>query len=94
MVNLSQQHDVVLSDTLLDRLLGFLQHLRSNGFHLGIQEEMDVMSIAESGALLQQKRLRWGLRALLCSCSDDWQRFDKLFDSQKAEILKLRKMIQ
>lgn len=81
MVNISQQDDFVLADTLLDRLLGFLHHMRSNGFHLGIQEELDVMKMAESGALLQQKRLRWGLRALLCSCSDDWRRFDKLFDT-------------
>lgn len=81
MVNLSQQEDFVLADTLLDRLLGFLHHMRSNGFHLGIQEELDVMKMAESGILLQQKRLRWGLRALLCSCTDDWRRFDKLFDT-------------
>jgi len=81
MDNVSQQNDFVLTDTLLDRLLGFLHHMRSNGFHLGIQEELDVMKMAEAGALLQQKRLRWGLRALLCSCSDDWQRFDKLFDT-------------
>ncbi|MDH5424159.1 MAG: VWA domain-containing protein [Gammaproteobacteria bacterium] len=81
MTNSSEQNDFVLEDTLLDRLLGFLQHLRSNGFHLGIQEELDVMKIADSGALLQQKRLRWGLRALLCSCTDDWQRFDRLFDT-------------
>jgi len=81
MANGRQQDDFVLADRLLDRVLGFLQHLRSNGFHLGIQEELDVMTIAGSGALLQQKRLRWGLRALLCSCADDWQRFDRLFDS-------------
>lgn len=81
MVNVSQQKDFVLADTLLDRLLGFLHHLRSNGFHLGIQEELDVIKMTESGALLQQKRLRWGLRALLCSCTDDWRRFDQLFDT-------------
>lgn len=81
MVGVNQQDDFVLADTLIDRLLGFLHHMRGNGFHLGIQEELDVMKMAESGALLQQKRLRWGLRALLCSCSDDWQRFDNLFDS-------------
>ena len=25
--------------------------------------------------------MRWGLRALLCSSCDDWQRFDELFDA-------------
>lgn len=81
MSSITQQDDFELADTLLDRLLGFLHHMRSNGFHLGIAEELDVMKMAESGVLLQQKRLRWGLRALLCSCTDDWQRFDKLFDT-------------
>lgn len=81
MDKVSQQEDFVLADTLLDRLLGFLHHMRNNGFHLGIQEKLDVMKMAESGALLQQRRFRWGLRALLCSCSDDWQQFDKLFDT-------------
>ena len=81
MANLSQQEDFELADTLLDHLLGFLHHMRSNGFHLGIQEELDVMKMAESGILLQQKLLRWGLRALLCSCADDWRRFDELFDA-------------
>lgn len=81
MIKLSQQEDFVLADTLLDHLLGFLHHMRSNGFHLGIQEDLDVMKMAESGILLQQKRLRWELRALLCSSADDWRRFDKLFDT-------------
>ena len=49
MANLSQQEDFELADTLLDHLLGFLHHMRSNGFHLGIQEELDVMKMAESG---------------------------------------------
>ena len=47
MANLSQQEDFELADTLLDHLLGFLHHMRSNGFHLGIQEELDVMKMAE-----------------------------------------------
>lgn len=81
MTNTSLQDNFVLADTLLERLVGFLHHMRSNGFHVGIREELDVMKMAESGALLQRKRLRWGLRALLCSCCDDWQRFDTLFDS-------------
>lgn len=81
MVKLKQQDGFVLTDTLLERLLGFLRHMRSHGFHLGIQEELDVMKMAKSGILLQRQRMHWGLRAVLCSCSDDWHRFDTLFDS-------------
>lgn len=81
MVSVSQQDDYMLAESLLDRLLGFLRLMRSNGYQLGIQEEIDVMKMAEFSGLLEPRRMRWGLRALLCSCSDDWQRFDELFDA-------------
>lgn len=81
-MNASQQKEVAgLTDKLLDRLVGFLRFMRDNGCHLGIQEELDVMKMAEFAGLLEPRRMRWGLRALLCSCSEDWQRFDELFDA-------------
>lgn len=81
MDNIDQQDDFVLVDTLLDRLVGFINHMRCNGFQIGVQEELALMEVAELGALLDQKRFRWGTRALLCSCAEDWKRFDELFDS-------------
>ena len=81
MASVIQQDDLMLAESLLNRLLGFLRLMRSNGYHIGIQEEMDVMKMAELNGLLEPRRIRWGLRALLCSCSDDWQRFDELFDT-------------
>lgn len=69
------------SDALLERLIGFLRFMRSNAYHIGIQENQDVMRMAEHAGLLDPRRMRGGLRALLCSNCDDWQRFDELFDA-------------
>lgn len=86
MKSVSQQQEfaelsVKLPDTLLERLVGFLRFMRSNGYHLGIQEDLDVMKMTEFTGLLEPRRMRWGLRALLCSSCDDWQHFDELFDA-------------
>lgn len=82
MKSVSQQQEFApLTNALLDRLIGFLRFLRGNGYHIGIQEELDVMRMAEFSGLLDPRRMRWGLRALLCSNNDDWQRFDELFDA-------------
>lgn len=69
------------ADSVTERLIGFLHFMRSNGYHLGIQEELDMMKMAECSGLLDARRMRWGLRTLMCSSSDDWQRFDELFDA-------------
>lgn len=76
-----QQKYAEMTDTLLDRLVGFLRFMRANNYRLGIQEELDVMKMAEHTGLLEPRRIRWGLRALLCSSFDDWQRFDELFNA-------------
>ena len=46
-----------------------------------VAEELDAQKVALSCSLLDQHRLRWGLRALLCSDQDDWDRFDELYDA-------------
>jgi uncharacterized protein with von Willebrand factor type A (vWA) domain len=66
---------------LVARIIAFIRYLRGNDFHVGIQEELDALKIAASGGLMSMQRLRWGLRALLCSSSDEWERFDELFDA-------------
>jgi len=70
-----------LSVSLLGRLIGFLRFMRGNGYQVGIQEDHDVIRMAEFTGLLDRRRVRWGLRALLCSNCDDWQHFDELFDA-------------
>ena len=62
------------------RLVGFVRLLRDNGFALGLREAEDAVRAAEAAGVARPEPLRWGLRALLCSCERDWRRFDELYD--------------
>ena len=72
---------VSASYMLLDRIIEFARLARNNGFQIGIQEELDAPKVAKYCNVLNRQRLRWDLRSLMCSSSDDWERFDSLFDS-------------
>lgn len=61
------------------RLLGFCRHLRREGFRLGVAETVDALA-AVGEHLLDERAVRFALRALSCGDHDEWQRFDDLFD--------------
>ncbi len=64
-----------------DRLAGFPGFLRANGFAVGGGDAVAVLQTAERVGLLDAALLRWSLQALLCGRSDEWRRFDALFDA-------------
>ena len=66
--------------TLTARVLEFVRLVRGNGCQVGIGETLDALRVAEAGGL-EQRRLHWGLRALLCGNAAEWRRFDQLFDA-------------
>ena len=66
---------------LVRRIVGFLRMLRNNGFAVGVGETLDATRVALECGPADAAGLRWGMRALLCSCRTDWQRFDGLFDA-------------
>ena len=70
-----------LADALQARLVEFVRLARSQDFRVGVAEEVDAQRVALSCGLRDRQRLRWGLRALLCSDRDEWARFDDLFDA-------------
>ena len=63
------------------RLTGFPSFLRANGFAVGGGEAVQVLNTAQRVGLLDPHILRWSLQALLCGRSDEWRRFDELFDA-------------
>ena len=65
---------------LTRRLVGFVRLLRDNGFALGLREAEDAVRAAAAAGVVRPEPLRWGLRALLCSCERDWRRFDELYE--------------
>jgi uncharacterized protein with von Willebrand factor type A (vWA) domain len=76
-----QPYDDQLASALQGRLVDFVRLLRANDFRVGVAEEIDAQRVALRCGLLDAQRLRWGLRALLCSDQEDWERFDALFDA-------------
>jgi uncharacterized protein with von Willebrand factor type A (vWA) domain len=66
---------------LAGRIVEFVRLARENHFRAGIREARDALDVAARVDLLDQRRLRWGLRALLCSNAADWARFDPFFDA-------------
>ena len=62
------------------RVAGFMAHLRSNGFRLGIAEaEVALAALAVTPA--DEASVRRALKAVACGCAEDWARFDAVFDS-------------
>jgi len=78
---LTARDDQQLATFLQMRLVEFVRLARDNNFRVGVGEELDAQNIAVKCGLTESMRLRWGLRALLCSDHDDWQRFDELYDA-------------
>jgi uncharacterized protein with von Willebrand factor type A (vWA) domain len=63
------------------RLLGFAGFLRANGFGVGGADAIAVLESSANMGILDRKVLCWSLKALLCGRSDEWRRFDRLFDA-------------
>ena len=62
------------------RVVGFMAHLRENGFRLGIGEaELALAALAEAG--VGEAAVRRALKAVACGCAEDWVRFDAVFDA-------------
>ena len=70
-----------IAQTLQTRLVGFVRMARDNGFRVGVAEELDAQRVALLADIMNSARFRWGLRSLLCSDADDWERFDEMFDA-------------
>jgi len=81
-------------NTLVIRILEFVRFMRENDFHIGIQEELDALTVAKHCNILDQQRLHWGLRSLLCSNDNEWKRFDKLFNTYWLQHVKRSNYIQ
>ncbi len=65
---------------MLARLTRFLRLLRTHGFALGLAEAEDALRLACAVRLQHPAELRQALKALLCGCHADSERFDELFD--------------
>lgn len=62
-------------------MVGFLSHLRKNDFAIGPGETETALRLLEDGRWLAPDQARLGLRILLTSRLEEWQRFDDLFEA-------------
>ncbi len=63
-----------------ERLLGFMNHLRQQGYILGIGETIDAYKAINQGLIHDETYTRNTIRSLSCRDPDEWKRFDQLFD--------------
>jgi uncharacterized protein with von Willebrand factor type A (vWA) domain len=70
-----------LESRAAERLAAFPAFLRANGFAVGGGDAVPVLETAARVGVLAAPVLRWSLKALLCGRSDEWRRFDELFDA-------------
>ncbi|HWA50817.1 MAG TPA: VWA domain-containing protein [Dongiaceae bacterium] len=63
------------------QLVGFVRHLRDNGFAIGLAEARDALRAAAELDLSTPAPLRLALRPLLATRREEAQRFDTLFNA-------------
>ena len=62
-----------------DRVAGFLAHLRMNGMALGVQDCGLALAALTHVRMPDLLEARLALKAVCCSCAEDFARFDDLF---------------
>lgn len=67
-------------DGPMARVIGFMAHLRANGFRLGVAET-DLALAALAATQPDEATLRSALKVVCCGSAEDWARFDAVFDS-------------
>ncbi len=63
------------------QITGFAAHLRMNGFRLGLSESRAALALVDHLGTDRPADCRLGLKVLLCSGTEDWNRFDDLFEA-------------
>ncbi len=66
---------------LVDRIVGFIDHLRLNGFKVGSNEARIAVEHLGSRPLAPLPRIRQELKILFACGREDWLRFDDLFEA-------------
>ena len=57
----------------------FCRFVRTEGLSAGIKETVDALEVARLIGIEDRELLKTGLRAVLCSSKEEWDRFDELF---------------
>ncbi len=64
-----------------ERLIGFIHHLRGEGYKLGIREVLDTLDTVSSCDIPDELLTRNITRSLACQNHEDWIKFNAVFNS-------------
>ena len=62
-------------------VIRFCRFLRANGFSAGVTESLAAVEVACVMQPIDTAAVRWALRSTLSSSKDEWDSFDRLFDT-------------
>ncbi len=65
---------------LTESIVGFGQYSRRHGLNVGLQETLEALEASKIGLLSDQDQFRYSLKSLFCSCEDDIDHFEELFE--------------
>lgn len=66
---------------VIERVAGFIAHLRLNGYHTGVAETDAMLSALRSVAIEEHNQVRLACKAVCASNRESFEQFDELFDS-------------
>src|SRR5689334_22241236 len=61
-------------------IVEFCRFARERGLAVGVKESMDALRAARAVGLAERERLKFALRAVLCSAKDEWDAFGEIFE--------------
>lgn len=79
---------------LTSRIIGFVEHLRQNGFKLGPGETLAILTAIIAKTSGAQDVDRDKMKALLTGCKQEWDNFDELFTSYWIDKGRTRQQLQ
>ena len=62
-------------------IVEFCRFAREYGLAVGVKESLDALRAASAVGIAERERLKFALRAVLCSAKDDWDAFDEIFEA-------------
>jgi uncharacterized protein with von Willebrand factor type A (vWA) domain len=69
-----------LPTTVVTRLVQFCRFARDSGYPAAINETVNALQMANVLGISDRTSLKAGLRAVICSSKEEWERFDEVFD--------------
>src|SRR6185312_3299907 len=65
--------------SMAQTITGFCRFVRAEGLSTGIKESVDALQVANLIGIEDRDQLKIGLRSVLCSSKEEWDRFEDLF---------------